>query len=46
VEAFAAGNNTQEPKFILGAGTAGIDAATNIVVKKASHEMLYWVYGA
>ncbi|NTU60390.1 MAG: MMPL family transporter, partial [Deltaproteobacteria bacterium] len=46
VEAFAAGNNTPGAKFVLGAGTAGIDAATNIVVKKASHEMLYWVYGA
>jgi predicted RND superfamily exporter protein len=46
VEKFAAANQTDNAKFILGAGTSGIDAATNIVVAKASHEMLYWVYGA
>lgn len=46
VEAFAAQNNTDDVKFVLTAGNAGIEAATNIVVKKASHEMLFWVYGA
>ena len=46
VEDFARDNQTENAKFILGAGTSGIDAATNIVVAKASHEMLYWVYGA
>ncbi len=46
VEKFAAANQTENAKFILGAGTSGIDAATNIVVAKASREMLYWVYGA
>ena len=46
VEAFAAKNNTPNAKFILGAGTSGIDAATNIVVKKAMHDMLFWIYGA
>jgi predicted RND superfamily exporter protein len=46
VEAFAAKNNTADVKFLLTAGNAGIEAATNIVVKKASHEMLFWVYGA
>ncbi|RTL52472.1 MAG: RND family transporter [Rhodocyclaceae bacterium] len=46
VEAFAAANNTEEVKFLLGAGNAGIEAATNIVVKQANREMLYWVYGA
>ncbi len=46
VEEFSAANQTENAKFILGAGTSGIDAATNIVVAKASHEMLYWVYGA
>ena len=46
VEAFAAKNNTDGVKFVLTAGNAGIEAATNIVVKKASHEMLFWVYGA
>jgi predicted RND superfamily exporter protein len=46
VEAFAAENDTKDAKFLLAAGSAGIDAATNIVVKRASHEMLLWVYGA
>jgi uncharacterized protein len=46
VEAFAASNNNPHAKFILGAGTSGIDAATNIVVKKANRQMLFWVYGA
>jgi predicted RND superfamily exporter protein len=46
VESFAAKNNTEDVKFLLAAGTAGIDAATNIVVKKASQEMLFLVYGA
>jgi predicted RND superfamily exporter protein len=46
VETFSASNQTENAKFILGAGTSGIDAATNIVVAKASVQMLYWVYGA
>ncbi len=46
VEAFAAANNTPDVQFQLAAGTAGIEAATNIVVKKAMHDMLFWVYGA
>ena len=46
VERFGAENNTGGARFLLGAGTAGIDAATNIVVKKANHQMLLWVYGA
>ncbi|MDF1552252.1 MAG: MMPL family transporter [Deferrisomatales bacterium] len=46
VEAFAAPNQTENAKFLLGAGSAGIEAATNIVVKKANREMLFWVYGA
>ncbi len=32
--------------FELAAGSAGIDAATNEVVSKALHTMLFWVYGA
>ena len=32
--------------FMLAAGSAGIDAATNIVVKQAMREMLLWVYAA
>jgi len=46
VEAFAGPNRTENANFILGAGSAGIEAATNIVVKKANREMLFWVYGA
>ena len=46
VEAFAAANDTDEVKFQLAAGNAGIEAATNIVVKEANREMLFWVYGA
>ncbi|CAI8903444.1 efflux RND transporter permease subunit [Pseudomonas sp. IT-P218] len=46
VEQFAAANNTEEVQFLLAAGNAGIEAATNIVVKQANREMLFWVYGA
>ncbi|WP_095129199.1 RND family transporter [Pseudomonas sp. Irchel s3h14] len=46
VEAFAAANDTDDVKFQLAAGNAGIEAATNIVVKDANREMLFWVYGA
>ncbi len=46
VEAFAAANDTPDVKFQLAAGNAGIEAATNIVVKEANREMLFWVYGA
>ena len=46
VERFAAANNTADVQFQLAAGNAGIEAATNIVVKDASRAMLYWVYGA
>jgi len=46
VEAFARDNDSDQAQFLLAAGNAGIEAATNIVVKQASHEMLWWVYGA
>lgn len=46
VEAFIAKNNTADERFMLAAGSAGIAAATNIIVKQAMHEMLWWVYGA
>ncbi|MCY1516165.1 efflux transporter, putative, hydrophobe/amphiphile efflux-3 family [compost metagenome] len=46
VEEFASENNTDKHKFMLAAGSAGIEAATNIVVEKANREMLLWVYGA
>lgn len=46
VERFAAENNSEDVQFLLAAGNAGIEAATNIVVHQASREMLFWVYGA
>ncbi|MBT0961185.1 efflux RND transporter permease subunit [Denitromonas iodatirespirans] len=46
VEAFATANNNDQAAFLLAAGNAGIEAATNIVVAHANREMLLWVYGA
>ena len=46
VAAFAKENNTPEVQFLLAAGSAGIEAATNSVVADASRAMLFWVYGA
>ncbi|WP_422202318.1 efflux RND transporter permease subunit [Aquabacterium sp.] len=46
VEAFARENDTQDVRFMLAAGSAGIEAATNIVVKDAWRVMLFVVYGA
>lgn len=43
---FAAKNNSTEATFLPAAGNAGIDAATNIVVKAANIEMLVLVYAA
>ncbi len=56
-EAFAAANGSPANgnpadgsapgvRFLLAAGSGGIDAATNMVVGQASQDMLYWVYGA
>jgi len=45
-EDFSKTNSNTDERFMLAAGSAGIDAATNIVVKRAMHEMLLWVYGA
>jgi predicted RND superfamily exporter protein len=45
VEKFAADNDTKDVKFLMAAGSAGIEAATNIVVKEAWRIMLYLVYG-
>lgn len=41
VETFARNNNTENAEFLLAAGSAGISAATNMVVKKANREMLF-----
>ena len=46
VEAFAAENNTDDVKFLLAAGSAGIEAATNSVVRDAWRQMLILVYAA
>ena len=46
VDAFAAANNTKDVTFKLAAGSAGIEAATNIVVRDAWRKMLVLVYGA
>jgi len=46
VEGFAAHNDTADVKFLLAAGSAGIEAATNIVVRDAWRQMLFLVYGA
>jgi hypothetical protein len=36
------GQQHRRGQFLLAAGNAGIEAATNIVVKQANHEMLFW----
>ena len=46
VEAFAEENDTEQVQFLLAAGSAGIEAATNIVVKDAWRKMLFLIYGA
>jgi predicted RND superfamily exporter protein len=43
---FAATHSTAERQFLLAAGSAGIEAATNIVVRKAWVQMLLLVYAA
>ena len=44
--AFAAAHSGPDRHFLLAAGSAGIEAATNIVVREANHRMLFYVYGA
>ncbi|MGQ7958566.1 efflux RND transporter permease subunit [Pseudomonas sp. SP16.1] len=43
---FARDNSTPERQFLLAAGSAGIEAATNIVVREANRTMLFYVYTA
>ena len=38
--------NNAKAQFLGAAGSSGFEAATNIVVKKANREMLFYVYGA
>ncbi|MFC5463103.1 efflux RND transporter permease subunit [Massilia niabensis] len=45
-EKFAAEHSTPDRQFLLAAGNAGIQAITNIVVKKANVSMLIYVYAA
>jgi hypothetical protein len=44
VQSFAAANDGPEARFVLAAGSAGIDAATNIVVEASNTRMLIGVY--
>jgi uncharacterized protein len=43
---FGAAHGSADRQFLLAAGSAGIDAATNIVVRKAWTQMLLLVYAA
>jgi predicted RND superfamily exporter protein len=43
-DGFALGHGDGERQFLLAAGSAGIEAATNIEVQKANHKMLLYVY--
>lgn len=45
VEKFAAENNDENIRFELAAGNAGIEAATNMVIKQSEPLMLFLVYG-
>ncbi|MDR5807873.1 MMPL family transporter [Caballeronia sp. LZ019] len=46
VEAFGAQHDTSSRQFLPAAGSAGIEAATNIAVEKANRTMLLLVYAA
>jgi hypothetical protein len=46
VAAFAKENDTHDVKFLMAAGTAGFEAATNIVVARSMTQMLILVYAA
>jgi len=46
VEHYAQAHNTADVQFLLAAGSAGIEAATNIVVQQAWRTMLWLVYAA
>jgi predicted RND superfamily exporter protein len=45
-EQFAREHSTSDRQFLLAAGSAGIEAATNVVVREANRTMLLYVYGA
>jgi hypothetical protein len=46
VERFAQQHDSDRARFLLAAGNAGFEAATNAVVERANHRMLLWVYAA
>jgi predicted RND superfamily exporter protein len=46
VESFTPKHNTKDRQFLLAAGNAGIEAATNIVVEETNRTMLLYVYAA
>jgi predicted RND superfamily exporter protein len=46
VETFSRQHNMKDRQFLMAAGNAGIEAATNIVVKETNRTMLLYVYGA
>ncbi|MBA4502209.1 efflux RND transporter permease subunit [Marinobacterium marinum] len=45
VDHFAERHNRDDIRFLMGAGNAGFEAATNEVIADAQYEMLLWVYG-
>ncbi|RDI99684.1 RND family transporter [Dyella solisilvae] len=45
-ESFAKDHGATDRQYLLAAGSAGIEAATNIVVREADRTMLFYVYGA
>ena len=45
-EEFARQHDQEDRAFLLAAGSAGIEAATNIVVREANRRMLLYVYAA
>lgn len=44
VQSYIDTHDTGEAEFLMAAGNSGIEAATNIVVKKANREMMFWVF--
>ena len=44
VEKFNAENQIEGIEFLMAAGNAGIESATNMVIEEAETEMLIWVY--
>lgn len=45
IEVFVSEHNSEQIQFLMAAGNAGFEAATNEVISVAQYEMLFWVYG-